>query len=285
MNRLSRRPPPPFVAALPGSTSGLRFECDLRNALAREVFFAGTYEPQETALVASLLGPGATFVDVGSHWGYFSLRASDRVGPAGRVVAIEADPRIFAVLERSRDLNPRAPITAIHAAAAGEPGELELDGFDEAQPNWGVSRVVSGSIATRGPRFRVRAARLDDLLDDLGVGVVDLVKMDIEGAEASALRGMRRGLAEGRYRRVLLELHPEALAAQGCDAADLVAALVEAGHRVWTIDHAPAVTRRASYARRVDIGDVLRPLDPSRPLDVWPHLLFTRPDAAPPEAP
>jgi hypothetical protein len=105
--------------------------------------------------------------------------------------------------------------------------------------------------------------------------------MDIEGAEAEALRGMERGLAEGRYRRVLLELHPEALTARGRDASELVAALAGSGLRGWTIDHATAVTRRASYARRPDIGAFLRPLDPSRPLDAWPHLLFATPDAAP----
>src|SRR5262245_56459678 len=88
MNWLARRPVAPFMASIPGPGQ-LRFECDLRNSLAREVFFTGQYEPQETVIVRSLLAPGETFVDVGAHWGYFSLLAAQRVGPTGRVIAIE----------------------------------------------------------------------------------------------------------------------------------------------------------------------------------------------------
>jgi predicted methyltransferase len=49
--------------------------------------------PQETALVRRLLNPGMTFVDVGANRGYFTLLGASLVGPAGRVVSVEADPR------------------------------------------------------------------------------------------------------------------------------------------------------------------------------------------------
>ena len=66
----------PFVATYQAYDGRpLRFWCDLRNSLARDVFFLGVYEPQETLLLPSLLGAGETFVDVGAHWGYFSLLA------------------------------------------------------------------------------------------------------------------------------------------------------------------------------------------------------------------
>ena len=66
---------PVFAARFPRGASPLLFECDLRNSLAREVYFTGQYEPQETALIEALVRPGQTFVDVGAHWGYFSLIA------------------------------------------------------------------------------------------------------------------------------------------------------------------------------------------------------------------
>ena len=285
MNRLCRGTTARFVAPLPASATGLRFECDLRNSLAREVYFTGRYEPQETALVRQLLSPGDTFVDVGAHWGYFSLLAAERLGPTGRVVAIEADPRVFGVLERTCALNQLDRLTAVHAAVADGPGELTLAGFDERQDNWGLSRLVLDSEAGQGGEdaatsYRVRAAALDDLLDEQGVGVVDLVKMDIEGAEALALRGMRRGRESGRYRRLLIELHPEALPAFGTTAADLVALILASGYRGYTVDHSLAAGRRAAYAANLKAEALLRPLDPAAPLDAWPHLLFVRAENA-----
>lgn len=278
MNRLCRGTTARFVAPLPDSATGLRFECDLRNSLAREVYFTGRYEPQETVLVRQLLSPGETFVDVGAHWGYFSLLAAERLGPTGRVVAIEADPRVFAVLERTCALNQLDGLTAVHAAAADGPGELTLAGFDDRQDNWGLSRLVVDSEPGQGGEaavsYRVRAVALDDLLDEQGVGVVDLVKMDIEGAEALALRGMRRGRESGRYRRLLIELHPAALPAFGATAVDLVALILASGYRGYTVDHSPAAGRRAAYAANLKAESLLRPLDPAAPLDAWPHLLF-----------
>ena len=101
MNWLCRGSSSRFVARFPGSALRLRFECDLRNGLAREVFFTGWYEPPETMLIRQLIAPGATFVDVGANWGYYSLIMAEHVGRTGRVVAIEADPRIYAILERN----------------------------------------------------------------------------------------------------------------------------------------------------------------------------------------
>jgi FkbM family methyltransferase len=282
MNWLARRARgPAFEARLPGSS--LTFACDLRNALAREVFFTGRYEPQETDLIGRMLGPGGVFVDVGAHWGYFSLLAADRVGPSGRIVAVEADPRIHAILADNfaRNHLDRAVAVAVHAAAADRVGSIALAGFDEGQDNWGLSRVVEDSTQAGAFAFEVPARPLDDLLDEHGVEAVDLLKMDIEGAEALAVPGMRRGLASGRYRRLLIELHPQQLRSLGADPEAVVAPLLESGYRGWTIDHSPELFRRAAYGRPAPLGRTLRPFDPDEPLDIWPHQIWEAPGVAP----
>src|SRR5579883_1399938 len=134
-----------FVAQFPGSSSGLRFECDVRNSLAREAFFTGKYEPPETFLIRRLVDPGGTFVDVGAHWGYFSLIMAEHVGAAGRVLAIEADPRIYAILERNFAMNDLPQVQLVYAAAAAGSGVLPLISFDEHHNNWGISRIAAGS--------------------------------------------------------------------------------------------------------------------------------------------
>src|SRR5262249_17805467 len=131
-------------------------------------------------------------------------------------------------------------------------------------------------------RFQVPARALDDLLDELGASAVDLVKMDIEGAEGFAFQGMQQGLRDGRYRRLLLELHPAELRGHGVDPRSLLEQLQAAGYRALTIHPSPAPTRRAASDRRFRALDALRPLDASRPLDAWPHMLWLAPGISPP---
>jgi FkbM family methyltransferase len=278
MNWLCRGSSARFVARFPGSALGLRFECNVRSGTDREVFFTGSYEPPETMLIRRLVAPMGTFVDVGANWGYFSLIMAEHVGSMGRVVAIEADPRIHAILERNFSLNDLPQVRAIHAAAVAESGLLSLVGFDEeSSDNWGTSRIAGGS----GPAsvsFEVPARSLDDVLDESGLDTVDLVKMDIEGAEFLALAGMSAGLRRGRYHRILLELHPAALAEYGTNPGAIIEGLLEMGYRGWVIAHSAADLRRAAYAHGEPVDSFLRPLRWPEPLDAWPHLVFALAD-------
>lgn len=165
--------------------------CEPRNALASEVFFTGCYEPQETTLLLSLLRSGSVFVDVGAHWGYFTLLAAARVGTGGKVVAIEADPRIYQQLRRNLSLNPVPWVVALHLAASDGSGVLTLQGYDPAQNNWGISRIVPEADAVQG--FRVAGQAVDEVLDCQNIGTVDLLKMDIEGGEWLAPEVRRSG--------------------------------------------------------------------------------------------
>jgi FkbM family methyltransferase len=265
---------------VPPESGSYLFRCDLRDAIAREVCFTGRYEPQETALVSTILSPGMTLVDVGANWGYFTLLAASLVGPTGRVLSLEPDPRLYAALTFNIKLNALATVTALPTAAAERRGVLTLAGFDETQDNWGLSRLVDPTwVGAGGPRFDVAADSLDALLDEQEVDRVDLVKIDVEGAETIALRGMRRGLERQRYRHVILELHPTILADLGDGARGVLDTLAGAGYRGWWIDHSPSTNRRVAYRRPTDPRRLLRPVDPGDdgsgcPRDAWPHMLW-----------
>jgi hypothetical protein len=112
--------------------------------------------------------------------------------------------------------------------------------------------------------------------------VIDLLKMDIEGGEAAAIAGMRHLLAERGVRRLLLELHPSELAELGTTVHDVDAVLAGAGYRGFTIDHAPATTRRVAYGRQHAVATLLRPLHPGQAIDAWPHQLWLAPGVTPP---
>jgi FkbM family methyltransferase len=271
----------PFRAAMPERVGGLTFQCDLRDAIARDVCFTGLYEPQETALVTLILAPGMTFVDVGAHWGYFTLMAAARVGLAGRVISLEPDPRSFARLRSNVEHNRLSRVHVLPVAAADVEATVSLRGYEEGAENCGVSRVVAEVRAT-GPAFQVAARPLDDIARELGVDRVDLMKMDVEGGEATAISGMRGLLAARSVRRLLLELHPQALAEGGLTLEDVYGPLRRAGYQGFTIDHSPATTRRLAYGRRGDGRSLLTPVVPGQPLDAWPHQLWLAPGSRPP---
>jgi FkbM family methyltransferase len=220
-----------------------------------------------------------TFVDVGANWGYFTLLGAHQVAPGGRVVCLEPDPRLFAMLAANVKYNGLARVEAVQAAAAASEGTLLLAGYDEQSDNWGVSRITRAAAAPP-VSFAVAARPLDRILDELGLGAVNLLKMDIEGAEGFALAGLARSLAAHRIERLLLEVHPAQLAEHGRSAAALADDLRAAGYRGWTVDHSPAATRQATYQRRLDVARLLRPFDPAASLDDWPHLLWVIPGLA-----
>jgi FkbM family methyltransferase len=280
-----RRQPASFRMRMSRSLGGHQFICDLRDSIAREVCFTGRYEPQETAVVQAVLKPGMTFVDVGANWGYFTLLAAHLVGPSGCVLSLEPDPRLHRILQMNLTINRLSQVKPFAVAAAASAGWLTLAGFQESKGNFGLSRVV-GDQGCRSQtdgcgggveRFRVSARPLDDVLARAGVATVDLMKMDIEGAEGLALQGMQQYLSQQRIRRLMLELHPQQLAEHGQVASELIRQLRHFGYVSWRIDHSPRANRRTAYQRRISLREILRPLEEDRDLDNWPHLLWELP--------
>ena len=262
----------PFWARMPDDLGPLWFRCDLRDRMMREVCFTGRYEPQETALLQLLLRPGMTFVDVGANWGYFSLAAAGMVGPSGRVVSVEADPRACRTLRANMARNI-LDVAVLEMAASDRSGTLQLQEYEADASDSGSYGVAATTTVVEGGRaFTVAARALDDALDDAGVGRIDLLKMDIEGGEARALAGLRRRLADRRIDRILLEVHPNHLRDQGSSAEVVVGELRAQGFNVRTIDHSPSAARRVG-AGRLDVTAALAPLTDMTDLGPWPHLL------------
>lgn len=258
---------PPFIASLPPSLGGARFECDLGDDIAREVCFAGSYEPPVTRIFRERIGAGGTVVDAGANWGYFSLIAAAAVGPSGRVLALEPDPRHFAQLTRNRDLNGFVQLQPIQRAASARSGRATLVGFAAAERNRGTSRLSS---AEGGDGTPVECVTIDAVTES---SRVDVIKIDVEGAEADVLAGMEEGLAAHRYRAVLLELHPALLEGRGTSIERCTRPLVQSGYRGWSIDVSRDVYRRA-LSPRTALSTVLNPSSVS---SAWPHQLWLAP--------
>jgi FkbM family methyltransferase len=170
-------------------------------------------------------------LDVGAHVGYATLRMAAHCA-AGRVVAFEPLPSHADQVAMSATRNGWSDrVTVVRAAASDTDGEMTFDA------GWGPNQGMGHLVPASGGGQRVRTVALDSWLDAHGIGQVDFCKVDVEGAEGRVLAGMSAGLAAGRYRRVLLELHPDALPGFGTTEDAVLATLRGAGFRLrWWHD-------------------------------------------------
>ncbi len=151
----------------------------------------GYFEDDVTSMFLDVLRPGMVVYDIGSHYGFFSLLASQIVGDAGQVIAFEPTPSTFNLL--AENAARRSNIMAVNLAAFSETGSISFLQQSVAQSS--MNFIVSD--ANRGPgqggdsqsqMISVPAVALDDFVFDHRAP--DFLKIDAEGAEGLILEGM-----------------------------------------------------------------------------------------------
>lgn len=200
------------------------------------IYYQGLSEPETAGVICALLEPGMAFVDVGAHIGEYTLLAARRVGDSGRVHAFEPDARMHAVLVENVRLNGLERIVEPHPWAVSDAdGETELS--VGAEPALSVLATAAPHGSGRSDRSRVRSVTLDS---SLGRWRVDVVKIDVEGAELLVVRGALQLLARPSPEAPVLvfECAAHNYARFGYSPSDLWQLLAGAGYSVWQYDPA-----------------------------------------------
>lgn len=141
--------------------------------------------------------PGDTVVDVGAGVGEEAVIFSRLVGPSGRVFSIEAHPGTFACLEQTVSLSGLTNVTPLLLALGDREGEISIGTGNAHLKN---SIMVGGDGGSMVPM-----RTLCDVLDRHGIANVDLLKINIEGAERLAVRGQQA--CAGRIRHAVISCH------------------------------------------------------------------------------
>ncbi|HVB99615.1 MAG TPA: FkbM family methyltransferase [Candidatus Dormibacteraeota bacterium] len=194
----------------------------------------GHYERATRALVERLLPPGGTFIDVGAHVGLYTLVAARRVGPGGRVYAFEPEPNNFQLLTQNIQRNGYANVTPVPCAVCERTGQSPL--FVSRQGNDRHSLFRNPRSPIREQRQAVETTTLDDFLASAGWPEIDLVKMDIEGAEPLAIAGMSRMLGRSSRMHLIVEFSPEMLEAGGTPPCQFLTDLAAHGLELFSIE-------------------------------------------------
>ena len=181
--------------ALVATRWGAKMLVDTRDAaIAPWLVLDGMWEPHVTSWMQSTLRPGQVFVDVGANVGYFTLLGASLVGPGGRVVSVEAHPTLAGVLQRNVVINGYYGYVVTHNKAAwSETTQLEFHIRANFAGNSSVGHIDDEGLRRLGDTeeaVQVQAVVLDDLLADLPR--VDMMKIDVEGAEVHAFQGLTR---------------------------------------------------------------------------------------------
>ncbi|MDX6407400.1 MAG: hypothetical protein QOE13_471 [Gaiellaceae bacterium] len=173
-------------AKIPHATLGRAAPPSVFTAPAREMFLY-EYVP----------GAGDVVFDIGAGVGAEMLLFSRLVGPSGRVVSVEAHPRTYSRLLDLYKANRLGNVTPLQVAVSDTDGAVRISDLDHHLRNATLGADVGG--------IEVPARRIDTLAHELGIERIDLLKMNIEGAEREAIQGV--GTLLDNTRHVCISCH------------------------------------------------------------------------------
>ncbi len=196
------------------------------------IFMDGDWEKPVRGWLFQHLPPDGTFVDIGAHVGWYSLKAAKVLGPNGRVIAIEPNPETLVKLRANITASKRDGMILVAPVACSD-SESRLKFYASSRVNTGESSLSAKNASLEGPvtSYEVQARRLDDILSDAGVRRVDAIKLDVEGAELFVLKGGAATL--NRFKPVIVvELIDRQLNAMGTSVKEVNEFMQANGYQV-----------------------------------------------------
>jgi FkbM family methyltransferase len=217
----------------------------------RLLYLFGWYESETLAICRQRIRPGMTVLDLGAHNGYFTLLFSRLVGSSGRVYAFEPHEPTCRLLRRNLRRARHDNVTVVPCAVADRPGtapffEMSLAGthslFDVARFDPHFTLLQQGVT---------ECITVDEFLAAQGNPAVQFIKMDIEGAEPKALRGMTETICRCRELAMVVEFNSCFLRAGGCAPSVFLQQLAALGFTAHVIVAAGALLPITASLERI----------------------------------
>ena len=208
-------------------------------------------EPGTRQVLTSLIRPGMGVADVGANVGLLTLSCAVATGPSGQVYAFEPEPGPRAQLEKTLKINGLSWVKTFDLAA----------GATTQEATFHISPVIGHSSLYELPQedgagrdIIVKVTRLDDVIGP--EQRLDVVKIDVEGAELDVLAGMERLVAENPDLAIVAEYGPSHLERVGLTPKAWFEAFQAAGFEAYAIEEPTGVCRRVSAADLADVASI-----------------------------
>jgi len=225
----------PFVYPL--SPSDGRIVIDQNDMISRKIFLRGGFESEVVGVISKLLRPGMVFFDVGANIGVFSIIASKIVGPSGQVHSFEPDPLNFRRLVNNIRENNAINIRANRIALMDREGTVALRSF--AKNGLGAFSSVGEPVARKSlARIisqPVTSSTLQRYASGMGIRRIDVMKVDVEGAELMVLKGGEKLLRVTKAPAIICEFNASAVKALKYDLQELRYYIESLGYAIFRI--------------------------------------------------
>jgi FkbM family methyltransferase len=196
-------------------------------------------EPGTGDVLRRLVQPGMVVADVGANIGLLTLVLAWAAGPGGAVIAFEPEAIPRSNLEKMKHLNGLSWVEVRDQAVGAEAGQLTFHVSDII----GHSSLYALPEAEEARTVQVEVVRLDDVAP---AKRMDVVKIDVEGAELDVLAGMSGLIARNKDLAIVAEFGPEHLARVGQTPAQWFKAFADAGFKAYIIDESTGAVEPTS---------------------------------------
>jgi hypothetical protein len=177
----------------------------------------GTFEPFETQILKKEIKKGNFVVDVGASIGYYTLLFAKWTGSKGKVFSFEPSYEKFSILKKNVRMNNYKNVFL-------------------------VQKYVSNKSTNN---FEINSISLDDFFGKYD-NTINLIKMDIEGAEGLAMKGMKMLLEKNKDIKILTEFHTIELRRCGIDPNDFLNNLKQLGFSLYNINEKRKILEKTS---------------------------------------
>lgn len=207
-----------------------KYYIDKKDSIVSEVLLSRkVWEEYETEVFKESIKQGATVVDVGAHIGYYTLIAASIVGNKGKVYAFEPDPGNFRLLQKNVAQSGYTNVVLINKAVTQKSGKTLLFLNKE---NMGDHRIYD--VGEGQKSISIETVALDDYFKKLTK--IDVIKMDIQGAEVQALKGAEDILKRSNHIKLILEFMPSILLQGGSSAEECLSFLKKNRFKLYRLD-------------------------------------------------
>jgi len=240
---------------------GMTYELDLAEGIDLTIYLLGGFEPLTRKTLAKYVKPGMTVLDIGANIGAHTLHLANLVGASGRVYAFEPTDFAYAKLKRNLSLNPilAQRVVVQQCFLTGS------NGGDLPHEVWSSWPLVAREdlhpdhLGAKKSTIGARARTLDSILADNGDPAIDVVKMDVDGAECDVLSGAVRMMSINKPIFVM-EWTPYILQERGRSFEEMMSFFIPLGYRFFhqrTAKELPsdsaAVARMISHGESINV--------------------------------
>jgi len=183
---------------------GGKIYLNLRESVMMRQRALGVYEYWKTRIFTNFIKVGMTVVDIGVNKGYFSLLAAKLMHDCGRVLSFEPNPDNCYWIRRSIEANNYKAVKLFELALSDKEGEATF--YPGKRSGWGSLYFYPVKAEPDQKPITVKTATLDDILSRQDINGVDLIKIDVEGAELLVLKGAEETLKKAKNVKLLMDI-------------------------------------------------------------------------------